>query len=141
MIDDPVYVAYARQIQAHPSDPYGFDLYWYDAPEPAMRIGTVPAVLPYWLAGAMTIAGDSPFAWKLCLLPFALALTGSLGFLLDRFARPLTTPVLFTLALGPGVLPGFTRASRSALDSCSASRCRPNTPPSSIPRSRSSTRG
>ena len=43
VIDDPVYVAYARQIQAHPSDPYGFELYWYDAPEPAMRIGTVPA--------------------------------------------------------------------------------------------------
>jgi hypothetical protein len=107
VIDDPVYVSYARQILAHPGDPYGFELYWYDAPEPAMRIGTVPAVLPYWLAGSMALVGDSPFAWKLCLLPFALALTGSLGFLLDRFARPLTTLVLATLALGPSVLPGF----------------------------------
>src|SRR5262245_7471549 len=74
VIDDPVYVAYARQIAAHPTDPYGFEFYWYDAPEPAMRIGTVPAVLPYWLAGAMAFAGDAPFVWKLCLLPFALAL-------------------------------------------------------------------
>ena len=107
VIDDPVYVTFARQIQEHPSDPYGFDLYWYDAPEPAMRFGTLPAVLPYWLAGAMTLFGDSPVAWKLSLLPFALALTGSLAFLLGRFARPFATPVLWTLALGPSVLPGF----------------------------------
>ena len=108
VIDDPVYIAYARQIERHPTDPYGFQLYWYDAPEPAMGIGTVPAVLPYWLAGAMRAFGDSPTAWKLSLLPFALALTGSLGFLLQRFAQPLLRPVLWTLALSPGVLPGFT---------------------------------
>ncbi len=107
VIDDPVYVTYARQIEQHPTDPYGFELFWYDAPEPAMGVGTVPAVLPYWLAGAMTVFGAAPIAWKLSLLPFALALTGSLGFLLDRFARPFARPVLWTLALGPAVLPGF----------------------------------
>jgi hypothetical protein len=107
VIDDPVYVAYARQIEQHPGDPYGFELYWYDAPEPAMQIGTVPAVLPYWLAGAMRLLGDSPIAWKLSLVPFALALTGSLAFLLGRFARAFARPVLWTLALGPAVLPGF----------------------------------
>ncbi len=108
VIDDPVYVAYAQQIQQHPTDPYGFELYWYDAPEPAMEIGTVPALLPYWLAGAMTLFGNSPIAWKLSLLPFALALTGALGFLLERLAKPFSRPVLWTLALGPSVLPGFT---------------------------------
>ncbi len=108
VIDDPVYVAVARQIAAHPSDPYGFELFWYDAPEPAMRVGTLAPVLPYWLAGAMTLFGDRPFAWKLSLLPFAFALTGSLAFLLARFAKPLATPVLWTLALGPTVLPGFS---------------------------------
>ena len=107
VIDDPVYVAYAQQIERHPGDPYGFQLYWYDAPEPAMRVGTVPALLPYWLAGAMALFGASPIAWKLSLLPFALALTGSLGFLLERFAQPFARPVLWTLALGPAVLPGF----------------------------------
>ena len=65
VIDDPVYIAYARQIAQHPGDPYGFELYWYDAPEPAMQIGTVPALFPYWLAGAMALTGESPFAWKL----------------------------------------------------------------------------
>ena len=40
-------------------------------------------------------------------MPFALALTGSLAFLLRRFARPFATPVLFAIALGPTILPGF----------------------------------
>jgi len=108
VIDDPVYVAVARQIAAHPGDPYGFELFWYDAPEPAMRIGTLAPVLPYWLAGAITLFGDDPTAWKLSLLPFALAFTGSLVFLLARFARPAAAPVLFALALGPTLLPGFS---------------------------------
>ncbi len=108
VIDDPVYISVARQIEAHPGDPYGFELFWYDAPEPAMRVGTLAPVLPYWLAGAMALFGGEPLAWKLSLLPFAIALTGSLAFLLARFARPLATPVLFTLALGPTLLPGFS---------------------------------
>ncbi|HVN39057.1 MAG TPA: hypothetical protein VMW19_12895 [Myxococcota bacterium] len=107
VVDDPVYVAYARQIASHPLDPYGFEIFWYDAPEPAMRIGTVPAVLPYWLGAAIALCGEHPVAWKLSLLPFALALTSALAFLLDRFARPFATPLLFVLALGPAVLPGF----------------------------------
>jgi 4-amino-4-deoxy-L-arabinose transferase-like glycosyltransferase len=107
VIDDPIYVAYAQQIAKHPGDPYGFEAYWDELPEPAMNVGTVPCVLPYWLAGAITLFGDHPVAWKLSLFPFALALTASLAFLLGRFAKPLATPVLFALALGPTVLPGF----------------------------------
>jgi hypothetical protein len=108
VIDDPVYVAFARHVAAHPFDPYGFELYWWTAePEPAMRVGTLTPVLPYWLAGAMTLFGDSPVAWKLSLFPFALALSGSLAFLLRRWAPVLATPVLFALVLGPGVLPSL----------------------------------
>jgi hypothetical protein len=108
VIDDTVYVTMARHVVEHPADPYGFELYWYDAPEPAMRVGTLAPVLPYWLAGAMALFGDHPFAWKLSLFPFALALTGSIAFLLLRFARPLAIPVLYTLVLGPTVLPGMS---------------------------------
>ena len=107
VIDDPVYVALARQIAAHPGDPYGVEIFWDDVPEPAMSVGTLPPVLPYWLAGAMTLFGEWPLAWKLSLLPFAFALTASLAFLLGRIAKPLATPVLWTLALGPTVLPGM----------------------------------
>ena len=107
VIDDAVYVAFAQQAAQHPGDPYGFEFYWYAAPEPAMRIGTVPAVLPYWLALAMTLFGDHPVAWKLSLFPFALALTGSLAFLLRRCAPSIAAPVLFAIALGPTLLPGL----------------------------------
>ena len=48
-----------------------------------------------------------PVAWKLSLFPFALALTGSLAFLLGRWAPPLAVPAVFLLALGPAVLPSL----------------------------------
>ena len=107
VIDDPVYVAFARQIADHPTDPYGFAFDWSVGPEPTISYGWVPPVLPYWLAGAMTLFGDSPIAWKLSLLPFTLALTGSLAFLLGRWAGRLTTPALLAVALGPTVLTGL----------------------------------
>lgn len=107
VIDDSVYVEFARQALAHPGDPYGFEVYWYRTPEPAMRFGWVPPVLSYWLAGAIALFGERPFAWKLSLFPFALALTGSLAFLLERWARPLAAPCLFLIALGPALLPSF----------------------------------
>jgi hypothetical protein len=107
VIDDPVYVACARQVLAHPLDPYGFDLYWGEHPEPAIDVGTLPPVLPYWLAGSMLVFGDHPVAWKLALLPFALALCGALSFLLARFAPALATPALFAIALGPALLPSL----------------------------------
>jgi len=107
VIDDPIYVEFARQALAHPGDPYGFEVYWYRTPEPAIGFGWVPPVLSYWLAGAIALFGEHPFAWKLSLLPFALALTGSLTFLLGRWAMPLATPGVFLLALGPAVLPSL----------------------------------
>jgi 4-amino-4-deoxy-L-arabinose transferase-like glycosyltransferase len=107
VIDDPVYVTFAQEARANPGDPYGFQFDWYTGPEPAMRFGTIPPVLPYWLAGAMTLFGDSPVAWKLSLFPFALALTGALAFLLEPFLPPLAPFVLFALSLGPTLLPGF----------------------------------
>jgi hypothetical protein len=106
VIDDPAYVAFARQARAHPGDPYGFDLYWYERPEPAIRY-SIPAVFPYWLGAALACFGERPVAWKLSLFPFALALTGSLGFLLRRFAPGAPAWLLFPIALGPLVLPSF----------------------------------
>ena len=107
VIDDSVYVEFAQQARAHPGDPYGFEVYWYRTPERAIGFGWVPPVLSYWLAGAIALFGEHPFAWKLSLLPFALALTGSLAFLLGRWAPPLATPGVFLLALGPAVLPSL----------------------------------
>ena len=49
LVDDPVYLHFARHIAQHPLDPYGFILLWYSAPQPAMEV-LCPPVLPYWLA-------------------------------------------------------------------------------------------
>jgi hypothetical protein len=107
VIDDPVYVEFARQALAHPTDPYGFEVYWYRTPEPAIGFGWVPPVLSYWMAGAIALLGEHPSAWKLSLFPFALALTGSLAFLLARQAPTLAAPAVLLIALSPALLPSF----------------------------------
>ena len=80
-VDDAAYMAFARQIAAHPLDPFGFDLHWYRHPEPAMRILASDRVRDAVLAsrdqssavdmmlraGAATpteIAGDVKLAWE-----------------------------------------------------------------------------
>lgn len=105
-IDDTAYVYYARQIARNPLDPYGFEVFWYEVPEPAQHV-LVPPLLPYWLAPAVALAGDAPVVWKLWLLPFALLLVGALAALLRRFARGLEEPLLVLAALSPAFLPGF----------------------------------
>jgi len=106
VIDDPCYVSFARHIAAAPLDPYGFDVFWHDAPEPANHV-LAPPVLVYWLAGATAVFGDSPLLWKLSLFPFALVLAASLHFLLARFARGVETPLLWMTMASPAVLPAL----------------------------------
>ncbi len=38
VIDDAAFYQYARQISQHPSDPYGFELYWFQQPQAANRV-------------------------------------------------------------------------------------------------------
>jgi hypothetical protein len=106
VIDDTAYALIARQIAAHPLDPYGFDLFWYQAPIPAHLI-LAPPVLPAWLALAIALFGERPLLWKLWLFPFALVLASSLWTLLRRFAPGLERPLLWMALLSPTVLPGF----------------------------------
>jgi hypothetical protein len=105
-IDDPAYLAIARQVAAHPLDPYGFDQFWYERPQPANEI-LAPPVLPYWLALGMRIFGEEIFLLKLWLFPIALLLAIALRALLARFAPGVETPVLVGLVLSPAILPGF----------------------------------
>jgi hypothetical protein len=99
--DDTVYWHYARHIAAHPLDPYGFRL---ANSQPANEV-LAPPVLLYWWAGAFRLCSDHPFLWKLSLLPFALALTFSLGALGRRFAPRRELPLTFLLVLSPAILP------------------------------------
>ena len=106
VIDDAAYVFIARQIAAHPLDPYGFDLFWYQMPSPAHLI-LAPPVLPAWLALGITLFGERPLLWKLSLFPYALCLSASVWALLRRLAPGLERPLLWMAVLSPTVLPGF----------------------------------
>jgi hypothetical protein len=49
--DDAAYYQYARQIAAHPADPYGFSIIWYQALQPAIDVLAPPGWLYWWAAG------------------------------------------------------------------------------------------
>jgi hypothetical protein len=102
-IDDGGFCIFARQIAAHPLDPFGFE---FMGANPAMET-LAPLLLPYWVAGAMRLLGDQPWLWKLSLLPFVLLLAWALYALLRRFARGLELPLTAMLMLSPTFLPSW----------------------------------
>ncbi|MCE9530163.1 MAG: hypothetical protein K8T89_03355 [Planctomycetes bacterium] len=102
VIDDPVYIAYAQEFAAHPSQPYSFV---YDG-IPANRI-LVPPVLPAWLALGIPIIGDDPIALKLWLFPIMLLFAGSLFLLLRRFAAGYEWNLTIVTLFSPAILPGI----------------------------------
>ena len=103
-VDDTAYLLFARHIAAHPADPYGFDIFWWSEPEPAMGVLCPPAV-PYWLALGMTLFGEHVGLLKLWLFPFVWLLAWALGALLARFARGTERFALPLLMLSPALLP------------------------------------
>ncbi|HYH65817.1 MAG TPA: hypothetical protein VD866_14055 [Urbifossiella sp.] len=104
VVDDTAYLAFAAHVAAHPADPYGFDLFWYDAPEPAMGI-LCPPVLPYWLAAGVKLVGVEPVLLKLWLFPVAWLLAWAVRDLLRRFAPDAEAAALPLIVLSPAVLP------------------------------------
>ncbi len=104
VIDDTAYLAFAAHAAAHPLDPYGFELFWYDAPEPAMDI-LCPPVVPYWLALGVRLVGVEPVLLKLWLFPVAWLLAWAVRDLLRRFARGTEAVALPLVVLSPAVLP------------------------------------
>jgi hypothetical protein len=106
VVDDSAYLFFARHIAAHPLDPYGFELFWYRTPLPAMKV-LAPPVVPYWLAAGVALFGENLFLLKLWLLPFALLFCFAAWSLLRRFARGTERAGLLLLALSPTLLPLF----------------------------------
>ncbi len=106
LIDDAAYEYFSRHIAQAPLDPYGFDILWYDQPQPANEV-LAPPVLPYYWALVRSLVGDRPSLWKLALLPWALLLVFALHGLFRRFGRG--HELLFTavVILSPGLLPSF----------------------------------
>jgi hypothetical protein len=103
-VDDTAYITYARHIASNPTDPYGFTIFWWAKPEPAMTV-LAPPVLPYWLAVGVRLFGESPALLKLWLFPFVYLLTWAIRALLARFARGTENFALPLMVFSPAVLP------------------------------------
>jgi hypothetical protein len=105
-VDDPFTYYVSRQIVAAPLDPFGFDIYWYQWPQPAHEDLLAP-VVAYWGALGLAVSGTSVVAWKLWLFPFALLFVWSLHRLARRFAPGLETWLVAATLFGPAFLPSF----------------------------------
>jgi hypothetical protein len=102
-VDDPVYFWFARQIAAHPSDPYGFRVGGH---VPANHV-LAPPVFPYWCGLGLRLLGDGPPAAKLWLFPVCLLLTAALHALAARFCPGREAAVVVLAAFSPALLPGI----------------------------------
>ena len=102
VVDDTAYLLFARQIAAHPLDPYGFTIFWYTVPEPAFEV-LAPPVVPYWLALGIRFFGEHIALLKLWLFPFVWLFAWATNGLLHRFARD--TRLLPLIMFSPAVLP------------------------------------
>ncbi|HEY5657350.1 MAG TPA: phospholipid carrier-dependent glycosyltransferase, partial [Myxococcota bacterium] len=71
-IDAPVFLAVARQIAAHPADPFGFDMIWDPTSPHVAAFNHNPPLLSYYLAGWMVTFGDAERVLHAALLPFPL---------------------------------------------------------------------
>ena len=61
-IDDPLFIWTAHQIQAHPLNPYGFDVNWYGTVTPMWAATENPPLAAYYIALAAAILGWSEIA-------------------------------------------------------------------------------
>lgn len=68
-IDDPLFIWAAHQIQAHPANPYGFDVHWGWTALPMWKVTENPPLACYYLAGMAAV-----FGWSETALHFALLL-------------------------------------------------------------------
>lgn len=76
-IDDPLFLWSARQIQAHPTDPFGFRVNWSQTERPMSEVTKNPPLACYYIAAAAALAGWSePMLHAAFLLPALAALLG-----------------------------------------------------------------
>jgi 4-amino-4-deoxy-L-arabinose transferase-like glycosyltransferase len=94
-IDDPLFLWAAKQIHAHPGDPYGFNVEWGFKEFPMARVTENPPLACYYLALAAGI-----FGWSEAGLHFAFMLPAIMVILgTHRLARQLCrSPGLAALA-------------------------------------------
>lgn len=99
-VDEPFFLAIARQVLRDPLHPLAFDFNWYGRSQPMAEINNTPPLLPYLLAGALRLSGGGEFATRALLFPLDLAAAWGLLALAALFLRRPLLPTLVLLA-GP----------------------------------------
>jgi 4-amino-4-deoxy-L-arabinose transferase-like glycosyltransferase len=99
-IDDPVFLATARQILAHPLDPYGFDFYWWDTANRMWDLDPLnPPGMGYLLAALIALLGERELPLHAVFLVFPAIAALAAYAIARRFTpRPFEAALLFTLA-------------------------------------------
>lgn len=98
-IDDPLFVWLAQQVQAHPGNPFGFDVNWYGVVWPMWTVTENPPGAGYYYALAGSLFGWSEISLHLAGLLAALAVVlGTHRLALRLCAHPMLAAcaVLFT---------------------------------------------
>lgn len=96
-MDDPLFVWTARQIHAHPLNPYGFNVNWYGSPSTMWAVLQNPPLAAYYLALAAAFLGWSEAALHGAMLLPALAVILGTHRLARRCGAPPLTAALATL--------------------------------------------
>lgn len=97
-MDDPLFIWAARQIHAHPGNPYGFAVNWYGTVTPMWEVTKNPPLACYYLATAAQFFGWSELALHAAFLLPALAVILGTYRLASRFCgRPLWAALLTLL--------------------------------------------
>jgi 4-amino-4-deoxy-L-arabinose transferase-like glycosyltransferase len=89
-VDDPLFLWAARQIQAQPFNPYGFEVNWYGSQAAMWDVTKNPPLACYYLAMAAAILGWSEIALHFAmLLPAVAAILGTYRLARHLCQRPL----------------------------------------------------
>lgn len=105
-IDDPFTWYVSRQIRAAPLDPFGFEIFWWQWPQPCVENLMAP-VVGYWGALGLWLAGSSDWLWKLTLLPVAALFAWALHRLARRFAPGCELFLVLITLFSPAFLPSM----------------------------------
>jgi len=105
-VDDPFTYYVSRQIAAAPLDPFGFDIYWYQWPQPTHEDLLAP-VIAYWGALGRELVGSNVVAWELGGFAFARLFTWARHRRARRVAPGLEVWLVAATLFGPAFLPSM----------------------------------
>lgn len=97
-MDEPFFLAIARQILRDPFHPLAFNFNWYGETVAMSRLNNTPPLMPYLLALGLKATGGGEWPMRLFLLPVDWFAAASLYLLAGRFLRRPLWPTLILIA-------------------------------------------